>query len=139
MPSIFLAEDNAADVELFRMALAEADVDCELSVFEDGLQIIKFVRGLQQTGTSAMPDLIILDLNLPKIDGLEVVQTLRQLSAFQGVPIVVMSSSSSLRDREKLADCNIAAYIVKAPDLDEYMKIGQTIRKLLNDTPEPRL
>ena len=77
-----------------------------------------------------MPDLIILDLNLPKIDGLEVLQTLRQLSTFRRVPTVIMSSSSWLRDRDKLADCNIAAYIVKAPDLNEYMKIGQTIRDL---------
>ena len=132
MPWIFLAEDNAADVELFRMALAEAGVECDLRVFEDGLQITEFVHGVQEIGGSQVPDLIVLDLNLPKIDGLEVLQTLRQLSTFQAVPILVLSSSASLRDRDKLAACNIAGYVVKPPHLDEYMKIGQAVRNLLD-------
>lgn len=131
MQSIFLVEDNAADVELFRMALQEACVDCKLTVFDDGLQITEAVNCIQADNNSSVPDLIIVDLNLPKIDGVEVLQRIRYVPRFESVPIVVMSSSSSFRDRDKLVGCNIVDYIVKAADLDEYLKIGETVRNLL--------
>src|ERR1700756_3917926 len=112
-PVIFLAEDNAADVELFRMALENAAVTCELKVFLDGHAILEYVRGYETAKDRAKPELIIMDLNLPKIDGVEVLRMIRNVPGFQKVPYAVISCSSSFRDRDKLAGYNIVAYIVK--------------------------
>ncbi len=132
MPTLFLVEDNAADVELFRMALQSAALGCELVIFDDGREIIDYIREHNSTPPQAIPDLILLDLNLPKIDGVEVLQAIRNTPGFAHVPFVVLSSSSSFRERDKLAAFQILEYIVKPADLDEYLNIGETVRRLLH-------
>ena len=129
MPTIFLIEDNEADVELFRMALEEASIECDLVLFEDGRQIIERIL---KVGSGA-PDLIILDLNLPKSDGLEVLEVIRGAPGFATVPIAVFSSSSSVRERNKLARFQIREFIVKPADIDEYLSIGKVVRNLLEE------
>jgi CheY-like chemotaxis protein len=124
---VYLVEDNSADVELFRLALDTADLECELKIFADGREIVDH---LCQQNPSA-PDLIILDLNLPKLDGLEVLQLIRARPGFDSVRVAALSSSSSPRDRQRLSELNVAAYLVKPADLDEYMKIGTAVRSLL--------
>jgi DNA-binding response OmpR family regulator len=131
MPKLFLVEDNAADVDLFRLALETADMKCELVVFVDGCEITDYIRQHDGASGPSVPELIILDLNLPKLDGLEVLQSIRDTPAFAKVPVAVLSSSSSFRDRGRLAELQVAEYIVKPADLDEYLKIGDTVRKLL--------
>jgi CheY-like chemotaxis protein len=127
MYTVYLVEDNSADVELFRLALDTAGANCELKVFADGREIVDYV---QQQNRPA-PDLIVLDLNLPKLDGLEVLQLIRANPAFANVRVAALSSSSSPRDQRKLSELNVAAYLVKPSDLDEYMKIGTAVRNLL--------
>jgi CheY-like chemotaxis protein len=131
MPTIFLVEDNATDVELFRLALREACVDCELVLFEDGGEIIDYILQPEAGLRRARPDLIMLDLNLPKNNGLEVLQVIRQARSFAEVPVAVLSSSSSPRERAKLAAFNIREFIVKSPDLDAYLNVGAIVRALL--------
>lgn len=138
MPRIFLVEDNAADVELFCMALKEAGVECELVFFEDGREIIDHVRDAGSTSPQSPPDLIVLDLNLPKNDGLEILQVIREAPVFANVSVAVLSSSSSLRERAKLASFRIGEFIVKPPDLDEYLNIGKIVRDLLDDAKSQR-
>lgn len=128
-----LVEDNAADVDLFRLAVDTAGVDCELMVFTDGGEFMDYVRDRDGSATGG-PDLIVLDLNLPKLDGIEVLQSIRDTPAFSNVPVAVLSSSSSPRDQLKLSELKIAAYVVKPADLDEYLKIGVTVRDLLART-----
>ena len=138
MPTIFLVEDNAADVELFRMALKDAGVESDLILFEDGREIIDRVRDADSTSARTAPDLIVLDLNLPKNDGMEILHVIRHSPAFVKVPIAVLSSSSSLRERAKLATFDIREFIVKPPDLDQYLNIGKTIRNLLEEAKSQR-
>jgi CheY-like chemotaxis protein len=133
MRTIFLVEDNAADVDLFRMALEDASVECELVVFEDGRAIIDHIRRPDSARPRSAPDLIVLDLNLPKSDGLEVLQVIRDTPAFANAAIVVLSSSSSARERVTLAAFRVREFIAKPPDLEEYLKIGKTVRNLLNE------
>ena len=128
MRTVYLVEDNSADVELFRLSLAEASVSCHLKVFGDGRQAIDYVRH-----NPAAPDLIVLDMNLPKLDGVELLTLLRGTPGFGDVPVVSLSSSSSPRDQLRLSELNIAASMVKPADLDEYMKIGVVLRRLLTD------
>lgn len=134
MPTIFLVEDNVADVELFRMALEDASVQCDLVVFGDGRQAIDYILNPDSALPPSPPDLIILDLNLPKHDGLEVLQVLRGAPAFAKVSIVVLSSSSSSRERTKLAAFNIREFIAKPSDIDAYLSIGRIVANLLDET-----
>lgn len=134
MPKVFLVEDNAADVDLLRLALENAGVDCDLVVFTNGRDVIDHIQQLNASSIASVPQLILLDLNLPKLDGLEVLQFIRDTPAFAKVPVAVLSSSSSLRDRGRLSELKIAEYIVKPADLDAYMTIGETIQKLLRES-----
>src|SRR5438874_13452464 len=112
---VLLVEDNPGDVELLRWALGRASLDCELIVIDDGSDAIAFVQQRGKYTGAAVPDLAILDLNLPKYDGLEILAEMRANRAFASVPVAVLSSSSSPRDRAKMEVFRIARYITKPP------------------------
>ena len=128
---ILLVEDNPGDVALFRMALRNAGLDCDLTVIDEGGAAMAFVQGQGGREESRAPDLAVLDLNLPKNDGLEILAAMRGNQAFVEVPVAVLSSSSWSRDRAKLEGYRIARYITKPPDLDEFMSIGLILKELL--------
>ena len=138
MTTLFLVEDNPADVQLFRMALDDAGVECNLVVFEDGGEVIEYVRKTDPARPQAKPDLMILDLNLPKNDGLEILEILRDTPLYADVSIVVLSSSSSVRERAKLAAFQVREFIAKPPDLQEYLNIGKIVRNLLEHDQSQR-
>src|SRR6516165_7876468 len=97
MPEILLAEDNPADIYLIREALREHGVDCAVQVACDGQEVLAIISRGDSHPTGL--DLIILDLNLPRHDGIEILQKLREAPEFARVPVVVLTSSDSLRDR----------------------------------------
>jgi len=127
---ILVVEDNPADVHLLRLALERAELDCELIILEDGGEAMAMVQAPQDSQIGA-PDLAILDLNLPKNDGLEVLAAMRANPDFARIPVAVLSSSSSPRDRVKMEAFGIACYIIKPLGLEEYMRIGFTVREML--------
>jgi two-component system, chemotaxis family, response regulator Rcp1 len=128
---IFVVEDNPGDIQLLRMALDTADLDYALTVVSDGREALDFVQQRGKYAHTSPPDLAILDLNLPKNDGLEILAAMRANGAFQEVPVAVLSSSSSPRDRAGVERFGIGRFIAKPPDLDEYLKIGLMIKELL--------
>jgi chemotaxis family two-component system response regulator Rcp1 len=97
-------------------------------VIDDGAEALAFFR--RGTDTPA-PDLAIVDLNLPKHGGFEIIERMRSNPTFAEVPVVILSSSSSPSDRSKMEKCQIRGYIVKPADLEEFMRIGWQIRELL--------
>ncbi len=125
---LLVIEDNPADVELLRRALATAGLDCQLTVVEDGADAMALFR---PGTTTPAPDLAIVDLNLPKHGGLEIIEQMRANPTFADVPVIILSSSSSMRDRSKIETFHIKRYIVKPADLEEFMRIGWQIRELL--------
>ena len=127
---VLVVEDNPPDVELLRWALRKAQFDCELTVVDDGRDAIEFVRQTGKYSGMALPDIVVLDLNLPKNDGLEILQALRANPAYDDVPVVVLSSSSSPRERARLEGYRVSSYITKPADLDEYATIGVTLRQM---------
>lgn len=131
---IFLAEDNSGDVELIRLALKTAQVDCDLLVVSDGRDALDFVRQQGKYANHQPPDLAVLDLNLPKNDGLEVLEALRANAAFEGVPVAIVSSSSAPQELAKMLSLRVDRFIPKPPDLDQYLKIGTTLKELLSTT-----
>lgn len=131
---LLVIEDSPADVVLLRRALAMAELDCDLTVVDDGAEALALFR---QGSETRVPDLAIVDLNLPKHSGLEVIAQMRANPAFADVPVVIMSSSSAPRDRSSLEKFRIRRYIVKPADLDEFMRIGWQIRELLAPSRTP--
>jgi|ERR1019366_4500017 CheY-like chemotaxis protein len=128
---VLVVEDNPADVELLRWALDSAAVEYDLTVIDDGGEALAFIQQRGKYFASTAPDLAILDLNLPKYDGMEILEAMRASRVFAGVPVAVLSSSSSPRDRAKMEAYNIGRYITKPPDLDEYLRIGLIVKELL--------
>ena len=135
-PRILLVEDNLGDVELLQRALAIAGVECELSVISDGEEALARVQHRGEYASSALPDLVILDLNLPKVSGHQILAAARATDEFEAVPIVVLTSSSSLRERAQLNELRITRHIAKPADLDEYMQIGFELKQILETSPQ---
>jgi CheY-like chemotaxis protein len=127
---ILLVEDNPADVDLLRRALRNAELDCELTVIEDGAEALAFVRQKEKEAGAPTPDLVVLDMNLPKHSGLEILEAMRTTRVFANVPVAILTSSSSPRERTKMEGLRVGRYITKPSDLEEFMRIGLIIKAL---------
>jgi len=126
---IFLAEDNPADVYLLREALGvEADSDMELLVAHDGEEALDYVHRRGRFSALPKPDLVILDLNLPKSDGSDILQAVRESDELRHVPVVILTSSDSPKDRAAAARLGADGYITKPSDLDAFLSLGTTLR-----------
>ncbi len=132
-PHILLVEDNPGDVDLLRLAFQTAELDCELNVVEDGGEALALVRQQGRYAEVPPPDLAILDLNVPKNDGLEILEAMRANRMYAEVPVAVLSSSSSLRDRSALERFGIRRFITKPSDLEEFLRIGAVVKELLGE------
>jgi CheY-like chemotaxis protein len=128
---ILLVEDNAADIYLFEKALLNAGLVFELTVIEDGGQAVAFVRGKGEYATHPVPDIAIIDLNLPKRDGIEVLEALRVAEGFERIPVVVTSSSSLPHTSLEQEHLRVARYITKPPDLEAFLQIGDIVKEIL--------
>ena len=135
---IVLVDDNPADVRLLRLALDNADLDCELIVIDDGAEALAFVRQQGQDARNSPPDLAVLDFNLPKIDGLQILKAMRENRAFTGVPVAVLSSGLSPRDMAKIQEFTLARYITKPSTLEEFLKIGSSLKALIERGSDER-
>ena len=127
--NILLAEDNPADVFLIRESLKEHGIEFDLDVAENGEQAMERLDELKDASGGAPPDLIVLDLNLPQVDGTELLRHLRDIPRLAGLPVVIFTSSDSAEDRRIAATLG-AMYIRKPVNLDEFMKIGQEFERL---------
>ncbi len=131
MPDVLLAEDNPADVYLIREALREHGVRCTLEVISTGEEVLRIVSG---EGNLARPlDLVILDLNLPRHDGIEILQRLRESATLSHVPVVVLTSSDSPRDRKAAMELGATRFLRKPSSLEEFLDLGLIFRNLLTN------
>jgi CheY-like chemotaxis protein len=129
MPEVLLADDNPSDVYLIREALREHGVDCMLRVAPDGKDALGIISG-EAPGTGTI-SLIILDLNLPRHDGIEILQTLRQSGWLEHIPVVVLTSSDSPRDRLMADELGATRYLRKPSNLEEFLGLGAIFKELL--------
>ncbi len=134
---LLVIEDNPADVELLRRALADAGLDCQLTVVADGADALALFRPGATLAVHPATDLAIVDLNLPKHGGMEIIEQMRANPKYAQLPVVILSSSSAPRDRATIDRFQVRRYIVKPSDLDEFMKIGWQIRELLEAREQP--
>ncbi len=129
---IVVAEDNKHDLFLMREALTEAGLSYRLDAIPDGDQMLVFIDGLEADFETPCPDLFVLDVNLPKRSGRDILSRLRGSVRCAGIPIIVMSSSDAPDDQEA-ARTQGALYFRKLADLNEFLKIGGFIRSVLED------
>lgn len=130
---IVLIEDSREDIYLVREALAAAEIPCELHVIEDGG---KASFTLSQIGEELrQPDLFLVDLNLPKADGFQIISFIKQHPSCRETPVIVMSSSDSQRERDRALAVGVAHYFCKPLDLDEFMKLGGIVQSILEASP----
>jgi two-component system, chemotaxis family, response regulator Rcp1 len=121
---ILLVEDNAGDVRLTREALREAEVAVDLVAVADGDQALEFLRG-----EGARPDLILLDLNLPRKNGLEVLEEIKGDPELRHTPVIMLTTSSSARDIAACYDRGVNGYVVKPLELDDFTRLVQEINR----------
>lgn len=131
LPTILLAEDNPADVYLISEALREHGVDCTVRDVSDGKEVLQLLSPEAARNDDGTPDLIILDLNLPRHDGIEILQHLRDTPELTHVPVVVLTSSDSPRDRLTANQLGAACYLRKPSNLAEFLSLGAVFRDLL--------
>jgi chemotaxis family two-component system response regulator Rcp1 len=124
---ILLVEDSPADVELTIQALREAKVANEVSVVGDGKAAMEFVRGSGSRGDAPRPDLILLDLNLPKKDGREVLAEIKSDPDLARIPIVVLTTSAADEDVVSAYDHHVNSYIRKPLRLDDFIQMMRAI------------
>jgi CheY-like chemotaxis protein len=131
---IFLAEDNPADVYLIEQALREHGIAFKLEVAVDGKQALSFFRG--PIPEESRPALVLLDLNLPQHDGPEIVRAIRENGLLESVPVVVLTSSDSPKDRLQAMQAGATRYFRKPSSLQEFMAIGAMLKELLRGETE---
>lgn len=120
---ILLVEDNPGDVKLTEKALEQGNLENELHVVNDGVEALEFLRREGEYAESPRPDLVLLDLNMPRKDGQEVLQELNEDEELSRIPVVVLTSSESEEDIVKSYDLNANAYLTKPVDYDGFLEI----------------
>ncbi len=124
---ILLVEDNPGDVRLTVEALKDGKVHNHLSVVNDGEQALAFLRREGKFADAPRPDLILLDLNLPRKDGRQVLTELKADDDFRRIPVVILTTSDAEEDILKAYNLNANCYITKPVDLDQFMRVVKAI------------
>jgi len=129
---ILLAEDNSGDVFLVRRALQKHQIEFNLTLIEDGEAALRYLDTLDSGDPRDCPDLILLDLNLPRCSGSQVLETLKSSPTCREAPVIVLTSSDSPHDRAKVARLGAARFFCKPTDLAGFMALGQVVRDVMS-------
>jgi CheY-like chemotaxis protein len=126
-----LVEDSPADCYLFQEALKAHSVETDLIVFHDGEDALSFLVAAEADGPQ--PQLFVLDLNLPKVDGFTLFQHLRASARFAHSSVIVLTSSSNPADRAETLKLGAPHFLLKAEDVTDCLDIGRVIKRMLPD------
>ncbi len=124
---ILMVEDNPGDVRLAREAMKQSKLGNRLQVVGDGIEAMEFLRRQGRFADATRPDLILLDLNLPRMDGREVLAALKSDPDLKTIPVVVLTTSRAEADVESAYALHANCYIVKPVDFDQFMKVVQQV------------
>ena len=125
---ILLVEDNPGDVRLTQEALKEGKVYNNLNVVYDGVEAMAYLRREGKYVDAVVPDIILLDLNLPKMDGREVLAAIKDDKNIKRIPVVVLTTSKDDEDVLKVYDLHANCYITKPVDLEQFLHVVQSIK-----------
>ena len=124
---ILLVEDNPGDVILTEEAFSAAKISNNLHIARDGEEALDYLNRASGYENAIRPDLILLDLNLPKIDGREVLDTIKSDDTLKRIPVVVLTSSEAEQDIVKTYDLHANSYVVKPINLDQFVKVVNAV------------
>jgi CheY-like chemotaxis protein len=130
-PKILIADDNRSDVFLIREALKKSGIEAQIYVANDGEQTIRFLDQAGADSSAACPDLILLDINMPRYKGGAILRHLRSNSRCASCLVLIVTSSNSDQDREEMEALGANGYFRKPSDFSEFMKLGQLVSELL--------
>ena len=133
--TILIVEDNRADVFLIRESLETAQIDADLEVVSDGEQAIRFFQRAERDLAAPCPALVLLDINLPKRQGRDVLKHLRQSGRCSDAVVLIVTSSDSAHDREEMTELGAKGYFRKPSEYRDFMKLGDLVKTLLADAP----
>lgn len=122
-----LVEDNPGDVRLTCEALTESKVKNNLSIVGDGIEAMAFLHKEGKYENAPRPDVILLDLNLPRKNGLEVLEEIKADESLRRIPVVIITSSEAEQDVLKTYDLHVNCYVNKPVDLEQFIKVVQSI------------
>jgi chemotaxis family two-component system response regulator Rcp1 len=124
---ILLVDDNEGDILLTREALEDARIVNKISIANDGVEAISFLKKDPPYRDTEMPDIILLDINLPKMDGTEVLSIIKNDPELKRIPVIMLTTSSSEKDILASYDNYANCYITKPVDLERFMDVVRTI------------
>ena len=126
---VLLVEDNPGDVRLTREALSEAHREVSLNVVNDGLDALRYLRREPPYASAPRPNLILLDLNLPKKDGREVLEEIKTDAELKEIPVVVMTTSDAQADIRRAYGLHANCYVTKPADFDAFVTLVKSIEQ----------
>ena len=126
---VLLVEDNPADVRLLEEAFRESPEPYELHTVVDGESALDFVHRRNEHADKPRPDLVLLDINLPKCNGHDVLQNLKQTPGLVRIPVLMLTSSDSIRDVAMAYDHHANAYIRKPTEVSDYFKVVVAVKQ----------
>jgi two-component system, chemotaxis family, response regulator Rcp1 len=136
---ILLVEDDLEDAGMTIEALREGDVPCRISLVRDGEEAMEFLMRQDKYRRAPQPDLILLDLNLPKKSGREVLAEVRADQRLAAVPVVVLTSSRTHQQILQAENLHVESYLTKPVDLDQFNSVVKSLRKyMLSDVIMPQ-
>lgn len=135
---ILLVEDNPADARLTREALKDVNLASRVSLARDGEEAIAFLRGEGIHAGAPRPDLILLDLHLPGIDGLQVLTAIRRDASLRSIPVVIMTSSAQASGLCSGGETRAQGFLVKSPDMSRFTSTVRTATRLWSKVSRKR-
>jgi CheY-like chemotaxis protein len=133
--TVLLLEDNPTDVFVIREVIESCGLNLDLRIARDGREALQYLQDLGPDHSSPCPALVLLDLNVPKVDGIEFLRHLRE-SRCSHTPVVVVTSSTAGRDRHAAQQLGAEEYFQKPKDLTAYMELAKVIKRVLHPPEE---
>lgn len=129
--TVLLVEDNPTDVFVIKEAIERCELDLNLQIASDGQDALHYLQTLEKTEGSVCPALVLLDLNIPKLGGIEILRRLRNGSCCNRTPVIVVTSSTAEADRIAVQRLGAEAYFRKPTSLSAYMELTKLIKELI--------
>jgi CheY-like chemotaxis protein len=125
--NILLVEDNPADILLTREAFKEGTIPHEMNAVNDGVEAVSYLKRAGKYADAVRPDIILLDINLPKKNGFEVLAEIKQDPDLKHIPAIVLSTSGSKHDIRKAYDLHANCYLIKPVELEDFLRIIRSL------------
>lgn len=126
---ILLVEDDPGDVFLIREALKNSALRFEMHIADNGEKALDYLYRRTSFSTTERPDLIVLDLNLPRINGIEVLRDIKSVPELSAIPVIVLTTSKSEADASLCRELGASEFLSKPPSFEEFLEIGKLIER----------